>query len=154
MSSKSPLDEWLFLVGDWKGGAKDQFEETGEIRSTATFSIELDGKAIMGIHETKQGDNIINQSIGILFYDVLNKTFRRKSFFSYGFVNNEVAYRSSSNEIRFTVKSEPSPPQFKGIRWRSYITKISPIKIGLGLEQAKKGDKFEPYGETVLNKIQ
>jgi len=155
MSTQSKLNDWLFLVGEWKGKGKLETvtEETGTIDSTATFTLEMGGTAIMGIHKATQGNKIVNQSIGILFYDVLNETFRRKSFFSYGFVNNEVAYESSPQEIRFTVESEPLPSQFKDLRWRSYITKATPTTILLGLEQAKKGGDFQLYNETRLEKI-
>ncbi len=155
MSTKSKLDDWLFLLGDWKGQGKLETvtEEMNYIDSSATFTLELGGKAIMGLHKATQGAKIINESIGILFYDVLNETYRRKSFFSYGFVNNEVAYESSPHEIRFTVESEPLPPQFRQMRWRSYITKVSPTTILLGLEQSKKGGDFKLYTETRLDKI-
>jgi len=107
----------------------------------------------MGKHETTQNGKIINQSIGLLFFDVLNRVYRRKSFFSYGFVNNEVSYEHSSTKIRFDLTSEPLPTQFEGMRWRSYITKVSPDQILLGLEQAKKGENFQLYGETQLEKV-
>lgn len=153
MTTDSPLEDWHFLIGHWKGGSTDQFDETGEITSTATFTLELGGGAIMGKHETTQNGKIINQSIGLLFFDVLNRVYRRKSFFSYGFVNNEVSYEHSSTTIRFGLTSEPLPTQFEGMRWRSYITKVSPDQILLGLEQAKKGEDFQLYGETQLEKV-
>jgi hypothetical protein len=153
MTTDSPLEDWYFLIGQWKDDSTDQFDETGEIASTARFTLELGGGAIMGKHETKQNGKIINQSIGLLFFDVLTKVFRRKSFFSYGFVNNEVSYEHSSTIIRFDVTSEPLPTQFEGMRYRSYITKVSPTQILLGLEHAKKGEDFQLYGETQLEKV-
>ena len=155
MSTESNLQDWLFLIGDWKGTSKLEtvVEGSGTIDTTATFTLEMGGTAIMGLHKATQGEKIINESIGILFFDVLNNKFRRKSFFSYGFVNNEVSYESSPQEIRFTVESEPLPPQFKEIRWRSYLVKVSPTTILLGLEQAKKGGAFQLYNEAKLEKI-
>lgn len=155
MLTDSKLAAWEFLVGEWKGQSKLETVagDAGLIDTTATYTIELGGKAIMGVHKATQGDKIVNQSISILFFDVLNDTFRQKSFFSYGFVNNEVGYESSPQEIRFTVESEPLPPQFKDLRWRSYIIKISPTMIRLGLEQAKKDGIFQLYNETKLEKI-
>lgn len=153
MTTDSLLEDWHFLIGQWKGGSTDQFDEAGELESTAVFSLELGGSSIMGKHETKQNGKIINLSIGLLFFDVLNKVFRRKSFFSYGFVNNEVSYEHSSTTIRFDVTSEPLPRQFEGMRWRSYMTKVSSTQILIGLEQAKKGEDFQLYGETRLEKV-
>jgi hypothetical protein len=43
---------------------------------------------------------------------------------------------------------EPCPKQFEGIRWRSYIEKVSDTKIAMGLEWAKGEGEFELFGET------
>lgn len=153
MTTDSPLEDWHFLIGQWKGRSTDQFGETGELESTIKFTLELGGKAIMGIYETKQNDKIINQEISVLFFDVLNKVFRRKSFFSYGFVNNEVSYEQSSTTLRFDITFEPLPTQYKETRWRSFMTKVSPTQILERLEQAKKGEDFKLYGEVQLEKV-
>lgn len=47
---------------------------------------------------------------------------------------------------------EPSPKQFEGMRWRSYIRKISDSKIAMGLECAKGEGTFELFGETIAIK--
>lgn len=152
MSSGSPLDDWRFLVGEWKGSAKDQFGEKGVIEGTVVFSMEPSEKFIMGRHEARHEGRILNRSISLLFYDKSQQRFLRKSFFSYGFVNNEVENVRSNNEIRFDVQVEPLPKEFEGIRWRSYIRKISEKKVAMGLEMARKGEDFKRYGETVLIK--
>jgi len=153
MTTDSPLEDWHFLIGQWKGRSTDQFGETGELESIIKLTLELGRRAIMGIYETKQNDKIINQEISVLFFDVLNKVFRRKSFFSYGFVTNEVSYEHSSTALRFDITFEPLPTQFKGTRWCSFITKVSPTQILEGLEQAKKGEDFKLYGEVQLEKV-
>ena len=153
MGSESPLDDWNFMVGRWQGKSEGEFGEEGVIENSAVFTLELGGGFILGRHEARQGNKIINQSIGLLFYDVLEGKFRRKSFFSYGFVNNEIAYQSDGNEIRFTIESEPLPKQFEGMSWRSYLIKVSSTKILMGLEQAKQGEGFTSYGETSLTKV-
>ncbi len=155
MSTQSHLANWLFLVGEWKGSGKleQAANHVEPIETIATFTQEMGGTAIMGVFKSTQSGKIINESIGILFYDVLNETFRRKSFFSYGFVNNEVAFASTPQELWFTVESEPIPPQFKDLQWRSYIIKMSPTTIRLGLQQSKKGRDFQLYNETTLEKI-
>lgn len=153
MNSENPLQDWQFLIGEWKGGLKDQFNIIGELKVEATFSLRLDGQTIFSEFVTKKEDKIINQSISFMFYDILENTFRRKTLFSYGFVNNEVGYKVTTNEIRFNVTSEPLPKQFEGLRWRSYLIKVSETKILMGLEQAKEGGEFQLYGESVLTKI-
>lgn len=153
MNDNPPLDEWLFLIGKWEGGSKDQFDEEGEIQSVAEFSLELGGFSIMSKTESWNQGRLIHSSLSFMFFDVLNKVFRRKTLFSYGFVNNEVEYQRSDSEIRFEVTSEPLPKQFKKMHWRSYIKKISDTEIAFGLEQAKKGEDFQLYGESILNKV-
>lgn len=61
-------------------------------------------------------------------------------------------YARSETEIRFDIEVEPLPKQFEGIRWRSYIRKISEKMIATGLEIAKGEGQFKKYGETVLVK--
>jgi len=152
MVSGSPLDDWRFLVGEWKGSSKDQFGEKGVTETAAIFSIEPSEKFIMGKHEAWNEGRLVNKSVSLLFYDNTVQKFKRKSFFSYGFVNNEVEYSRSNNEIRFEIEVEPLPKEFEGIRWRSYIRKISEKKMATGLELAREGEEFRTYGETLLVK--
>jgi hypothetical protein len=113
----------------------------------------MNGVYIMGRHEAVREGKIENQSISMMFYDKRNKKVLRKSFFSYGFVNNEVEYERTKNAIRFEVVLEPSPQSFDGMRWRSYIKKISETEIRDGLEVAKSGEDFTSYGESVSKKV-
>jgi hypothetical protein len=152
LSSSSPLDEWKFLIGRWKGTAKDKFGEEGVVESTHVFSTELGEKFITGKHEAWNAGKLVHKAASFLYYDPREEKFRRKDIFSYGFVNNEVEYARTDKEIRFEVVSEPSPKQFKGIRWRSYIRKISDNKIAIGLEWAKGEGEFESFGETIAIK--
>jgi len=150
MSSGSSLDNWRFLVGEWKGTAKDEFGEKGVTKSVHVFSMEPSEKFILGKHESWNEGRLVNKSISLLFYDKNEQKFKRYSFFSYGFVNNEVECSRSSDEIRFDVKVEPLQRQFEGIRWRSYIKKISERKVAMGLEMARGEEEFRRYGETML----
>jgi hypothetical protein len=152
MSPSSPLDKWRFLVGEWKGKSKDEFGEKGVTESIAVFSMEPRERFIMVVGEAWNAGRLANKSISLLFYDNNEQKFKRKSFFSYGFVNNEVEYAGNANEIKFDIKIEPLPKQLKGIRWRSSIRKISENKIAMGLEMAKGEEEFKRYGETVLVK--
>lgn len=151
MSNDTPLTQWHFLLGKWKGGSTDQFGDEGEIVTTASFSMEL-GKYIMGKLDSYRHGKLENASVSMLYYDPREQKFRRKTFFSYGYVNNEVEYERTDSEIRFNVVSEPIPQAFDGMRWRSYILKVSDTEIRLGLESAKEGDAFVSYGESTLHK--
>ncbi|MFX1561712.1 MAG: hypothetical protein ACFFDP_00190 [Promethearchaeota archaeon] len=152
MSTDSPLKDWKFLIGKWKGKSEDQFDEEGKIETSAIFSLELNGICIAGKFEAWNKGQLINSSISLMFFDSIAKIFRRKTMFSYGFVNNEVEYKRNNGEIRFDVTTEPIPKQFMGIRWRSYIRKISESEIAMGLEKAEEGEDFAIYGETVYRK--
>jgi hypothetical protein len=152
LSASSPLDEWRFLVGTWKGSVKGEFGEEGVIESVVTFSLEPCERFIMAKGESHCEGRLLNSSISLLFYDKAADKFRRKSFFSYGFVNNEIGHHRSSSEIRFDITMEPLPKQFEGTRWRSFIKKLAENKIALGLETAEEGEEFKSYGETVYTK--
>ena len=153
MSSENPMDEWKFLVGEWIGQSKDQFGGEGTIKTSTVFTLEIGGKYIMSRSEAKRDGKLEHQNIGMLFYDIRNKRFLRKTFYSYGFVNNEVEYEATENEIRFEVVSEPPPQAFDKMRWRAYIRKVSNDEIREGLESAKEGEDFVSYGEDVMKRV-
>ncbi len=152
MVAGSPLDEWRFLIGTWKSSAKDQFGEKGIVEGAAVISYEPSEAFIMAKGENSCEGKLLNKSISILFYDSTEKKVRRKTFFSYGFVNNEVECARSKDEIRFDITMEPLPKQFEGMRWRSFIRKISDDKVAMGLEVARDGKEFKSYGESILEK--
>ena len=70
----------------------------------------------MGTGENWSEGKLLNKSISIFFYDGIGKKFRRKTFFSYGFVNNEVECARTKNEITFDIIMEPLPKQFEGTK--------------------------------------
>jgi len=148
----SPLDDWEFLVGEWKGETKDQFGETETIKGTAVYSLDPSDSFIMERREAWSGSSLVNRSISLMFFDIAEQKFKRKTFFSYGFVNNEVEYLRNEKEIRFDITMEPLSKSFQGTRWRSFIKKISEDKVAVGLEVAKEGEDFKNYGETVMTK--
>jgi hypothetical protein len=154
MASNSPLDEWKFLIGTWKGKTEGgQFGEKGVIEGKAVFSCEPSESFIMGTGENRCEGRFLNKSISILFYDDGEKKFRRKTFFSYGFVNNEAECARTKDTLKFDITTEPLSKQVgPGILWRSTIRKISNTKIATGLEMAKPGKEFKSYGESTLEK--
>lgn len=152
MSEKSPLNDWRFLIGTWKSSAEDQFGEKGVVEGVTVISYEPSEAFITAKGENWCEGRLLNKSISVLFYDGAEKKFRRKTFFSYGFVNNEVECARTKDEIRFDIVMEPLPKQFEEMKWRSFIRKISDNKVAMGLEVAKKADEFKNYGETILTK--
>jgi hypothetical protein len=150
----SPLENWHFLVGEWRGYSKDQFGGEGLTETSTLFTLEMNARYLMSVHEARREGSLENQSVGLMFYDTRNRRFLRKTFFSYGFVNNEVEYESNDSEIRFEITSEPTPEAFERMRWRSYIRKISDNEVRMGLESANEGEDFVSYGETIMKRVE
>ncbi len=142
-------------MGTWKGKTEGgQFGEKGVIEGTTVFRSEPSESFIMASGENWCEGRLLNKSISILFYDDGEKKFRRKTFFSYGFVNNEVECERTKDMIRFDITTEPLSKQVgPGMNWRSTIRKISNIKIATGLEMAKPGQEFKSYGESIIEKV-
>jgi hypothetical protein len=149
----SPLQNWHFLVGEWRGYSKDQFGGEGLIETSSLFTLEMNARYLMSVHEARREGSLENQSMALMFYDTRNGRFLRKTFFSYGFVNNEVEFESSESEIRFEITSEPTPEAFDKMRWRSYIHRISDNEVRMGLESANEGEDFVSYGETIMERV-
>jgi len=122
------------------------------VEGITVFSCEPSESFIFAKGENWCEGRLLNKSISLFFYDAAEEKFKRKTFFSYGFVNNEVEYSKSESEIMFDINMEPLPKNFERTRWRSFIRKVSENKIALGLEAAKQGEDFQSYGETVLAK--
>jgi len=152
MLSSTSLDKWKFLIGKWKGTAQNQFGEEGVVESIHVFSAELGEKFIVGREECWNKGKLVHKAASFLYYDPKEGRFRRKDIYPYGFINNEVEYARTDKEIRFDVVLEPLPKQFGGMRWRSYIRKISDSEIAMGLEWAKGGGEFELFSETIAVK--
>ncbi len=122
------------------------------VESIHVFSGELGQKSITGKHEPWNAGQLVRKAVSFLYYDPRTDKFRRKEIYSYGFVNNEVESDRTDTELRLELVSQPSPKQFEGIRWRSYLQKLSEAKIAMGLEWAKGEGEFKRYGETIAVK--
>ena len=152
MPSESSLDAWKFLVGEWRGTSEGQFGEKGVIEDVAVFSLEPSERFIMGVGEAWCEGRLLNKNVSLMFYDRGEGKLKRKTFFSYGFVNQETECARTADEVRFEITMEPLPKEFEGTRWRSSLRRISDTEIATGLEMAGKDGAFKSYGETVLTK--
>jgi len=150
----SPLDDWKFLVGTWRGASKDQFGEKGVVETTATYTLEPGDRFLTARGEAVCEGRVLNRSLSVMFYDPGLAKFRRKTFFSYGFVNNELECERTDREVRFDVTVEPAVKQFEGLRWRSNLRRVSEREIATGLAEAKPGQPFASYGEVVLARVE
>lgn len=153
MSSSNPLEDWHFLIGEWQGQSKDPESEEGIIETSDVYTLELSGVYIMGRHKAVKDGNIVHEAFSLMYYDKRNKKLRRKSAYSYGFVNNEVEFERTNDVVRFDIEMEPSPQAFDGTRWKSYIKKISETEIREGLEVAKGEEDFTIYADNVSKKV-
>ncbi len=150
----SPLDEWKFLVGTWRGVSKDQFGEKSVVETTATYTLEPGDRFLTARGEAVCEGRVLNRSLSVMFYDPGIGRFLRKTFFSYGFVNNEMEFERTDDEILFDVTVEPWTKQFEGLRWRSNLRRLSEREIATGLAEAKPGQPFASYGEVVLARVE
>jgi len=150
----SPLDDWKFLVGTWRGASKDQFGEKGIVETEAVYTLEPGDRFLTARGEAVCEGRLLNRSLSVMFHDSGLDRFRRKTFFSYGFVNNELEFERTGDEIQFDVVVEPAVKQFEGIRWRSNLRRISDREIATGLADAKERQPFSPYGEVVLKRAE
>lgn len=56
--------------------------------------------------------------------------------------------------LLFDIESiDGEPDFFKGVKWRSFIHRYTENEIGSGLEVAKEGQPFRPYGETRAKRV-
>jgi hypothetical protein len=131
-----------------------QFGQKGVIEGTTVFSCEPSAMFIMGVGENRCEGRLLHKSISILFYDDVEKKFKRKTFFSYGSVDVEMECARTKDEINFDVTHEPVQKQYEETCMRSFLRKISERKIATGLEIAKKGAEFKQFGESILEKVQ
>ncbi len=153
MSSNNPLEDWHFLIGEWQGQSKDPESEEGLIETSDVYTLEMNGVYIMGKHKAVKDGKVIHESISLMYFDRRNKKLRRKSAYSYGFVNNEVEFERTNDVVRFDVVQEPSPQAFDGMRWRSYIKKTSETEVSEGLEVATGEEDFTNYADNVSKKV-
>lgn len=149
------LDKWKFLVGKWKAWSneEDAFGEEGIVEGDHEYKLDLGGGFITQRERSYQGEREIHTMLGVMFFDEEAKLLRRKSFFSYGFVNNEVEIERGEGFVRFQITMEPIPEFFKGMQWRSYIRKVSDDEVVEALESSKDGVEYTLFGETRMTRV-
>ena len=152
MTSKANLSNWNFLIGEFEGEATEDTGE-GKIITTAKFDYYPSNQFIRGTFESNNEEGLVNRGEYFLYIDPYKDKFLRKVVFSYGFVNNEISYYFDETTIKFETLVEPSPKQFEGITWRSFMHKISNNEIEFGLENSQNGKDFKLYNKTKLRKI-
>ncbi len=129
------------------------FGQKDVVEGTVAFSCDPGESFIMATGESRCEGRLLHKDMSFLFYDEGEKKFRRKTFFSYGFVNNKVECDRTKNSTKFDITTEPLSKQpSPGMLWRSTLRKMSGTKIATGLEAAKPGQKYKSYGESILEK--
>ena len=148
-----PLKQLGFLLGEWRGKSEDQFGEKGVIESRYVFTQDPSEHFIAERAESWKEGKLVNKSVVYLMFDRNIGKYVRKSFFSYGWVNNEVGEWKGDRLLLDVVSIDGEPSFFKGVKWRSFIHRYSGNEIGSGLEVAKGGEPFRPYGETRARRV-
>jgi len=148
-----PLKQLAFLLGEWRGNSQDQFGEKGVIESRYVFSPDPSEHFIAERAESWKEGKLVNRSVAYLMFDGNTGKYVRKSFFSYGWINNEVGEWRDDKLLFDIVSIDSEPSFFKGVRWRSFIRKYAEAEIGSGLEVAKEEQPFRLYGETRARRV-
>ena len=157
MASAAPLESLKrleFLIGHWKSRAENQFGEKGVIESVLDCSHEPSERFIAMVGESRSEGKLVNRGLSYLIWDENVKKFVRKSFYSYGWILNEIGSLDGDRLTFDVVSMDGEPDYFKGTRWRSFIQRYSGNEIGTGLEVAKNNGPFELYGESRAKRIQ
>lgn len=150
--SEPDLNKWNFLIGTWKGVSDNQSQDEGNIITNAKFEFSPSDSFIHGIFESNNEEGLVNRGDYYLYVNPYDKNYLRKVIFSYGFVNNETSYYFDNSIIKFNTIVEPSPKQFEGITWKSFMKKNSEVEIEFGLENSTDGTNFKLYAKTKLYK--
>ncbi len=153
-TTADPLKQLGFLLGKWKTRSEDQFGEKGVIEGTMECVHEPSEKFIAMIGESRSNGTLVNRGASYLMWDPNIKRYVRKSFYSYGWILNEVGDLNDRDRLILDVISMDGEPDFfKGTKWRSFIQKYSENEIGTGLEVAKGDGPFRLYGESRAKKV-
>jgi hypothetical protein len=150
---KADLKNWAFLIGKWKGENLESSYNEGKVTMEGEYKYQPNDKFIHHTHEARNEDGRINNSIAVMYVDPYSNRFLRKEIYSYGFVNNEISYHFDEVSIKFDIVIEPSPKQFEGLVWRSWLIKISDTEIEMGMENRKEGEEFILFNRSRWVKI-
>src|SRR5215469_8411482 len=110
--SIEPLKRLEFLIGHWKSRAEDQFGEKGVIESSFECSHEPSDKFIATIGESRSNGKLVNKGSSFLIWDSNVGKYVRKSFYSYGWVLNEVGIMNGDRLIFDVVSIDGEPDDF------------------------------------------
>ena len=147
------LDKLRFMLGAWKGRAENQFGEKGVIESEYEVVQDPSDMFVTIRGESRSNGKLVNRAVTIIMFDRNIGKYVRKSAYSYGWISNEVGDWDGDKLVTDFVSIDGEPGFFKGVKWRSYIRKISENEIATGLEVSKNGEPFKLYGESRARRV-
>ena len=153
-TSLEPLRRLSFLIGLWRSRSEDQFGEKGVLEGTLECSYEPSEKFIAMIGDSRSDGKLVNRGVAYLMWDQNTKRYVRKSFYSYGWILNEIGELNRDRLVLDVVSIDGEPDYFKGTKWKSFIQKYSENEIGTGLEVSKDNGPFRVYGESRAKRVQ
>ena len=154
MPSPEQLKKLDYLIGTWKHRSENQFGEQGVIEGVGEYAHDPSEMFIVNSGESRSNGKLVNRAVSYLLWDNNIQKYIRKSFFSYGWILNEIGDLHDKRLVFDVVSIDGEPDFFKGTKWRSFIQKYSDNEIGTGLEVAKGNGPFTLYGETRAKRVQ
>ena len=143
-----------FLIGKWKGTAKDQFGSKGTIETSYTYALEPSEKFISCRYENYQDGKPVNRGALFLMFDRNLGKFVWKDVISYGWISNGVGEWKDDRLTVDIVSIDGEPDYFKGLKLRNFIQKSSDDEIVDGVETARQGEDFRLFGKINARRIQ
>jgi len=141
-----------FLVGKWSGTAEG-FGGDSPLTSIASFDYEPGNSIISGYRESRTGKKLQNRVLMMFLYDRNLEKFVRKDVYSYGFLVNQIGELDGNRFVFDSVGIDSEPDFYKGVKFRSFVEKLSNKSISMGVETAKPGEKFRLYGQQKLKRV-
>jgi hypothetical protein len=146
------LDKLEFLIGSWKGSAKDQFGEKGTLESILECSHEPSEKFIQLRGESRIDGKLLNRGVEFVTFDSKVKRYIYKRIWSYGFIENGQGDWQGDTLV-FEITFDNAPEFFAGTQWKSFIRRYGENEIGTGLLTSKEGTNYQLYGESRLSRV-
>ena len=89
----------------------------------------------------------------MFLYDSNIRKFVKKDVYSYGFIVNQIGELEGKRFNFESVGIDSEPDFYKGVGFRTFVEKLSPKSMAMGVETAKPGKGYTLYGRQTLTRL-